>query len=207
MDLYEILGIAQDSTAEQIKTAYKKLAQKHHPDKDTGDAEIFGKVKHAYDLLSDEEKRARYDETGDDGNPDGMHAQAMMALNELLMSTLNQTHDISTVDILASMAAHLNTVVAQSASTRLGILRKIEKYEQAVVRLKGDNKILFAILNNNIARQRMILDSLDNEIVKIHYIEKILESYKYEADIPSTWSTQATSQVVFTPRYQGSTYG
>ena len=70
MKLYEDLGVSKNSTQDEIKSAYRKLAIKHHPDKG-GDAEIFKKVSAAYEVLSDEQKRKEYDMFGDNGRPPG----------------------------------------------------------------------------------------------------------------------------------------
>src|SRR5262249_49691405 len=66
-DYYEVLGVARDASSEAIKKAYRALARKHHPDVNPGDKSAEAKVKElqqAYDVLSDEEKRARYDRYG-----------------------------------------------------------------------------------------------------------------------------------------------
>jgi molecular chaperone DnaJ len=69
-DLYEVLGVARDATADQIKSAYRKLALNHHPDRNPGNAEAeqrFREAAEAYSVLSDPEKRARYDRFGHEG--------------------------------------------------------------------------------------------------------------------------------------------
>jgi DnaJ-class molecular chaperone len=67
-DYYEILGVAHDAAPEAIKKAYRALARKYHPDVNPGDKSAearFKEVQQAYDILSDQEKRARYDRYGD----------------------------------------------------------------------------------------------------------------------------------------------
>jgi len=66
-DYYKILGIDRKASADNIRTAYRKLAMKYHPDKNPGDKkaeEKFKEINEAYQVLSDAEKRARYDQLG-----------------------------------------------------------------------------------------------------------------------------------------------
>lgn len=70
MDYYEILGVSRDATESELKTAYRKLAHKFHPDKNPGNKdaeESFKKASEAYAVLSDAEKRAHYDRFGHAG--------------------------------------------------------------------------------------------------------------------------------------------
>lgn len=72
-DLYEILGVPRDATQDDIKRAYRKLAREHHPDVNASpeSEERFKQVAGAYEILSDPEKRARYDTYGRTGGPAG----------------------------------------------------------------------------------------------------------------------------------------
>jgi len=67
--LYDTLGVKKDATSDAIRSSYRKLARKHHPDVNPGDdkaEEAFKKISAAYEVLSDDKKRAAYDEFGDE---------------------------------------------------------------------------------------------------------------------------------------------
>ncbi len=69
-DYYEVLGVSKSATADEIKSAYRKLAMKYHPDRNPGNKEAEEKFKEAaeaYDVLHDAEKRQRYDQFGHQG--------------------------------------------------------------------------------------------------------------------------------------------
>ena len=69
-DYYEVLGISKSASADEIKSAYRKLAMKYHPDRNPGDEEAkakFQEASEAYEVLSNDEKRQRYDQFGHQG--------------------------------------------------------------------------------------------------------------------------------------------
>lgn len=81
-DYYEVLGVSRTASDDEIKKAYRKLAVKYHPDKNPGDKEAeekFKEISEAHEVLSDKQKRARYDQfghagvggAGSSGNPFG----------------------------------------------------------------------------------------------------------------------------------------
>ncbi len=73
-DYYEVLGVSKTATADEIKKAYRKLAIKYHPDKNPGDKaaeEKFKEAAEAYDVLSNDEKRQKYDQFGHNMGPQG----------------------------------------------------------------------------------------------------------------------------------------
>jgi len=73
-DYYDVLGIPRGASKEQIKDAYRKLARKHHPDMNKDDTkaseEKFKEISEAYEVLADDDKRAKYDQFGHEGVQD-----------------------------------------------------------------------------------------------------------------------------------------
>ena len=109
MNYYDILGVAKDADSATIKKAYRKLASQHHPDKG-GDTEKFKEVQVAYDTLSDDAKRAAYDNQqryGNSENPFGFswqrgnqnsfgdHGVGDADLNEFIRQFMNAGHGAS----------------------------------------------------------------------------------------------------------------
>ncbi|GHV36315.1 chaperone protein DnaJ [Bacteroidia bacterium] len=86
-DYYEILGVSKDATPEEMKKAYRKLALQYHPDRNPGDKaaeEKFKEAAEAYDVLSNPDKKARYDQFGHSGmSGAGGYGAAGMDMNDI----------------------------------------------------------------------------------------------------------------------------
>ncbi|KPK75807.1 MAG: hypothetical protein AMJ79_09620 [Phycisphaerae bacterium SM23_30] len=86
-DYYEVLGVSRSAGADDIKRAYRRMALKHHPDKNPNDKEAEQKFKQcaeAYEVLSDPEKRQRYDRFGHEGlRGIGMHDFSRMGFDDI----------------------------------------------------------------------------------------------------------------------------
>jgi len=86
---YDILGVSKDASPEEIKKAYRKLAIQHHPDKG-GDENKFKEVAKAYEVLSDPEKKQRYDMFGDEKGNMGGGGFGDVDINEMIKNFFNQ---------------------------------------------------------------------------------------------------------------------
>lgn len=108
MTLYEILEVSKDADIAEIKTKYKLLAMRYHPDRQGGSDEKFKELQQAYQILSDEVKRARYDATG---RTDEILTPKVAAEREfavMLNSIIEQTHEINILEpIIAKLEQEL----------------------------------------------------------------------------------------------------
>ena len=86
-DYYDVLGVEKNASADDIKRSYRRLAMKHHPDKNPGDKEAEAKFKacaEAYEVLSDQQKRQQYDQFGHEGlRGSGMHDFSRMNVEDI----------------------------------------------------------------------------------------------------------------------------
>lgn len=111
-DYYEVLGVEKNASADEIKKAYRKKAIQFHPDKNPGDKqaeENFKEAAEAYDVLSDPQKRQRYDQFGHAG-VGGLHkvAASVVVCPWRIFSHSSAT---SLVDILAVLVASVVSAV------------------------------------------------------------------------------------------------
>jgi len=85
-DYYEILGVAKNASEDELKKAYRKLAMKYHPDKNPGNKEAeesFKEAAEAYEVLSNDEKRAKYDRFGHNGLRGGQDFHSYQNVNDI----------------------------------------------------------------------------------------------------------------------------
>lgn len=84
-DYYEVLGVSRDASQEDIKKAFRRLARQYHPDVNRSpDAESrFKEINEAYEVLSDEQKRAAYDRYGHGGAQGGFGAEGFSDISDI----------------------------------------------------------------------------------------------------------------------------
>ena len=128
---YQILGVREDATADEIRKAYKSLAQKLHPDKnpDENARLLFNQIQQAYRVLNNAESRAHYDQTGDDPDTGHIESQARTIVIAHLRDFIQQT-----------IQAHVNG--QQAPGLHKFVLSARQKRDQAIEQKRGIKKAI-----------------------------------------------------------------
>ena len=147
-DYYEILGVDSNATAEEIKSAHRKLVKKHHPDKNGGEhSEEFIDIQRAYDVLSDEKERAFYDEYGfpQDDN-DIKKIQALVA--DMLCRFIQK--NIPPTQIIHEMERELEAGVANFTEELHAQEAIVDKFRAQKDSLRATEELKLDIIGNTI---------------------------------------------------------
>jgi curved DNA-binding protein CbpA len=178
---YEDLGVDKNADKATIKKVYRKKAQSEHPDRG-GDPEKFDKITKAYKLLTDNSRRARFDQTGEDGQED----RKLIILQRLARLFVNciENFDVDHTDIVESM--RLNLVNGQLTNRQsIGLNENaIKKYERVKKRLRkktpGQN-LLIEFVDGQIGGLRQGIERATDEIAKQQEMIDALKNYAYDA--------------------------
>ena len=186
MTYYEILGVESSAAVEEIRTAYRKLAQENHPDKG-GDAEKFTEIQKAYDVLSSSEKRAIYDKTGyfSEAGID----ENLMILREIVGMVLaiindNPAIDVSKVSLIDLTLSLINNKQSSLRDESGKLAERVRKYGQAIERFRTRDVSKPNLVGQMIAHE---MKKLEAKIVEIEGVvetgnkmKECLKEYQYE---------------------------
>ena len=165
--LYDILNIDENASKAEIKDAYRRLAQKHHPDKG-GDEEVFVEIKVAYETLVDPKKRARYHETGDyDGVPESTLTRGEQLVIETFALIVNK--DDFSGDYVVKARDMFEEAMRQMESQREENRQKFKRSQILLKRIKKvkdpdhEDNLWSQVLESRIAGLQAATDNLDIE--------------------------------------------
>lgn len=182
MGLYEVLGVDPCCSQAEIQKAYRSLSQINHPDKG-GDVDAFQAISNAYQILSDEERRAIYDATGEEKDLAITDSEVISSLGNLMLSIVDSI-DIDRVDLVKEMKAHLfarSTGASQNIRQIQAVIAQREKVKVRLSRTEGQNHLAGALEADILNKKRMVLQ-LEREKKVLTKMEEQLIDYLYQVN-------------------------
>lgn len=187
MDLYGDLGLggAEDKPsipAAAIKAAYRKASTKAHPDKPGGSVDKFARVKFAYDVLSDPERRARYDATGeaDPSEPDITRARAMENIAGVLFQLIDTGVDDSMLgpNIIENLKINTKNCGEQIAKGKKAVAT-LERLAGKIKRKDGTTSEIGITLTTALSSNRSKLLRAEKELVGLKMAIEIVKGHEF----------------------------
>lgn len=178
---YEILGLSEDASGEEIEKSYKRAASKHHPDKNIGRekeaTENFKEVKEAYECLSDPERKKIYDETGDATLETGNPAE------DLFLHLLNEItdHFETTAELLMKCQSVVKEMLDECSERKFQTDRRILAIRKMISHLKFKGKganFLEGVLQNKIKKLEGDRQELDDATAAAKGVYDMLKDYE-----------------------------
>jgi curved DNA-binding protein CbpA len=212
MNLYELLGVAKDASVAQIRAAYRKLSKIHHPDRG-GDAEKFGEIKLALDVLVDPKRRKTYDETGRTSEQKISPMKLKKFLQMLFKSVVNSENprtglsdDPVRENIRDKIVASLERSIAQATQKQLSLRNKIARADELIARFippeGGTGDPVADALKAERAEVQRELHEIDDEIEIGRMAQTLVKGYTYKAD-PGAEGPFAPGPTVYHSRGNG----
>lgn len=205
-DLYETLGVAKDATHAEIRAAYRRRARKTHPDAPGGSREAFGALTRAVDVLSDEERRRRYDATGEalDGPAvDNLEGDALnwatRTVGDVVNAILSRGADPSQQDVLAEARRVLRANLDRNIAEQRDLSERADRYRELAKRFrnkgKGENRLRILMEGQATMLQRGA--EKDEELARpLRRALEILADYEFDVDRPVSPRSPNSAQFV-----------
>ena len=184
IDPYVLLGIERDADVRAIRTAYRRAVKTAHPDRG-GEAEAFGKLQAAYELLKDPVRRKVYDDTGYDPQlADSKDLKGLMMLETLVNEFILDEREPGSFDPVAAMRRKLSDDIVKNRFHILELERHRSRVRKHLDRLgrRPETDVLGSMLR---ARSQSIAEAIKNAEAQIEAIEQayaMLEGYSYELE-------------------------
>lgn len=182
MSHYETLGVPRDATLVQIKAAFRKLASQHHPDRG-GDKEKSAAINGAYAVLSDSERRARYDAGNGDALPPSpeelLRVKALQVLDAVFNAVLADPNCegagfMRLVRRALAEAGHHGAAQAVDARAQA---KRLGRIKGKLLRKTGGEDLASAILERKIEEHLRRATNLEGEIATVNAATAMLMEY------------------------------
>lgn len=187
-DLYKILGVKRTAPRKDIHKAYRKKAKTAHPDAG-GSEEAFNELITAYSVLTDDDARARYDETGEIHvpQPDNFNGGAIEIIAEKLGLVIHAEHDLATMDVGALIEQAIRDDITTRKASVTHQQRAAERLTSLRARTKrkaeGDASLVMRVLDWH---EVAIKNHVKKHQEQIRFLERaleILQDYSFSDDM------------------------
>lgn len=175
-DHYKTLGVSKKADKKAIKRAYRSRVKDAHPDKQ-GDQEQFLQIQLAYDVLSDDERRARYDDSGDDSTPRDESEPLSLFLREF-MGALEENPQSNGLRLAQERLSSAKDSIEQqlhAARERLQLMSKQAKS----YRTAGESNLLAEAIERTLKSLRATISECDRRLRVIEKAKAIADEYVY----------------------------
>jgi hypothetical protein len=205
---YRMLGLPRRATAEDVKRAYRQLAKRHHPDHG-GDRERFEAIHAAYEVLSDEDRRRKYDQTGevDPRKADNTMAEVMSilmpALPAVLAEIAKQGGKLDSEDVVGHLKTAIKNAEKNLVNQRTELAKTKKALEESLPRFEVDDgqpNLLAAAAREHLRHIDAATTNFNGELGRIKKALEYLKRCRYThiARVMSGWATTDSATVNWT---------
>jgi len=187
-DLYKILGVERDASQDDIKKAFRKLAAIHHPDKG-GDADLFKKILHAYQILYDNVSRAKYDNDGvveqftEEQQIQMMARDGLISIFTSYVASIRSRKDIYNKNLLKEINKEISIQERRLYENLTQQMARMDAVDCLKGRFnkKGENDTFFDnVIKKEIDKILQVINLIKFDIKVRQRMKKILSEYTYE---------------------------
>jgi curved DNA-binding protein CbpA len=186
MNPYRVLGVKKTATQDEIKEAYRKKARLHHPDRG-GDENKFNQITEAYQILSNQDTKACYDNTGEAKAPkvsrDAQEVRKvmLMAFATVINDLQQQKVDHKIIDFVRAMVVAIEMRVSELRATKTQLTEILGRLIDVVDRFvtAGENDMK-SIIENERDEVSARIEHMDKIIAHHNEAKRLIKTYKYK---------------------------
>lgn len=173
---YDVLGVAQDATQDEIKQAWRRKASEAHPDRDGGDAEAMARINQAYEVLGDPERRQNYDAGGEGSKATEIEEKVTKALVTLISKVLDMSGNMVT-----NATRHINSerdmVRGQIAENKILLVRVLARKKQITAENAPSGNVASILLDQKAEGHTRAINTLEKHLLVLDGVEEELKHY------------------------------
>ncbi len=183
MNHYETLGLKPNASAEEIKSAWRRKAAEHHPDREGGDAAQMARVNAAYACLGDAARRQAYDAAGCVDDDLDVEREAGSLLTRLFSDALDHGSNALVSDVRAQLLDHRSRHAAQLSQVKVSN-RKLAKQRESVLYKGLGTNIAHRLIDDRLQQLKSMEQETNQALAMIDRALVLLDEYESLVDEP-----------------------